>query len=34
VSTVPAAPPLPTSDPVIQKGLMLFGGPLERLPDE
>jgi hypothetical protein len=34
VTTVPAAPPLPTADPVIQKGLMLFGGPLERLPDE
>jgi hypothetical protein len=30
----PAAPPLPTSDPVIQAGLRFFGGPLERLPDE
>jgi hypothetical protein len=34
VATAPAAPPLPTTDPVIQKGLMLFGGPLERLPDD
>jgi len=34
VTTAPAAPPLPTTDPVIQKGLMLFGGPLERLPDD
>jgi DNA polymerase-3 subunit gamma/tau len=33
-STAPIAPPLPTSDPVIQAGLRLFGGPLERLPDE
>ena len=30
----PAAPPLPTNDPVIQAGLRFFGGPLERLPDE
>ena len=30
----PAAPSLPTSDPVIQAGLRFFGGPLERLPDE
>jgi len=29
----PAAPALPTSDPVIQAGLRFFGGPLERLPD-
>jgi hypothetical protein len=34
VSAAPAAPPLPTADPVIQAGLRLFGGPLERLPDE
>jgi DNA polymerase III gamma/tau subunit len=33
-SAAPAAPPLPTADPVIQAGLRLFGGPLERLPDE
>jgi DNA polymerase-3 subunit gamma/tau len=33
-ATVAAAPALPTTDPVIQKGLMLFGGPLERLPDD
>jgi hypothetical protein len=33
-STATAAPPLPTSDPVIQAGLRLFGGPLERVPDE
>jgi len=32
--TTPAAPSLPTSDPVIQAGLRYFGGPLERLPDE
>jgi hypothetical protein len=34
VATAPAAPALPTTDIVIQKGLMLFGGPLERLPDD
>ena len=35
VSTAtPAAPPLPTNDPVIQAGLRFFGGPLERLPDD
>jgi DNA polymerase-3 subunit gamma/tau len=28
------APPLPTSDPLIQAGLRYFGGPLERLPDD
>jgi len=33
-TTAVAAPPLPTSDPVIQAGLRYFGGPLERLPDE
>lgn len=32
--SVPQTPALPTSDPVIQAGLRLFGGPLERLPDE
>jgi hypothetical protein len=31
---VPTEPPLPTNDPVIRKGLQLFGGPLERLPDD
>jgi hypothetical protein len=30
----PAAPALPTTDPVIQAGLRFFGGPLERLPDD
>jgi hypothetical protein len=33
-AAAPAAPPLPTGDPVIQAGLRFFGGPLERLPDE
>jgi DNA polymerase-3 subunit gamma/tau len=34
VAAAPAAPVLPTADPVIQAGLRFFGGPLERLPDE